>query len=55
MGHMKRIATNIELTSNEDLLKEIASVINLPGEDHTDGECLDKIAELLTAHGFWCE
>lgn len=43
------------LINNEDLLKEIASIINLPGEDHTDGECLDKIAELLTAHGFWCE
>lgn len=53
------IQTSIDLSDNninhEDLLKEIASIINLPGEDHVDGECLDKIAELLTVHGFWCE
>jgi len=53
-AHMENISTSMA-KDNEDLLKEIASVINLPGEDHTDGECLDKIAELLTAHGFWCE
>jgi len=53
-AHMENISTSMA-KDNEDLLKEIASVINLPGEDHTDGECLDKIAELLTSHGFWCE
>jgi hypothetical protein len=36
----------------KDLIEEIINILNLPGEQYTDGECLDLIAELLTENGF---
>jgi hypothetical protein len=48
--HMENISTAV-VKREEDLLKEIVRIINMPGEEGTDGECLDYIIELLQAHG----
>lgn len=37
----------------EEQIQEIIRIMNLPGEDNTDGECLDLIAELLTNNGWF--
>ncbi len=36
----------------EEIIKEIIRIMNLPGEDNTDGECIDLVAELLTDNGW---
>ena len=36
----------------EELIKEIIRIMNLPGDDMTDGECIDEVAELLTNNGW---
>ena len=35
-----------------DVIQRIMEIINLKGEDATDGECLDMIAEVLTSNGW---
>jgi len=36
----------------EELIKEIIRIINIPGEEGTDGECLDYIINLLEENGW---
>lgn len=35
-----------------DVIQGIMEILNLKGEDVTDGECLDMIYDLLTADGY---
>jgi hypothetical protein len=37
--------------TSDKLIEEIIKIMNLPGEEYTDGECLEEIAELLEANG----
>ena len=37
---------------DEILIHEIIRILNLPGEENTDGECLDQVAELLESRGY---
>ena len=34
------------------VIKEIIRILRSPGEELTDGECVDKIAHLLDSHGY---
>ena len=36
----------------EELIKEIIRIINIPGEEGTDGESLDYIINLLQENGW---
>lgn len=35
-----------------DIIQGIMEILNMKGEDVTDGECLDMIWNLLTADGY---
>jgi hypothetical protein len=35
-----------------EIIQGIMEIINLKGEDATDGECLDMIVKFLTANGY---
>lgn len=35
-----------------ELIEKMIELLRLPGEDYSDGECLDLVAELLAANGF---
>ena len=35
-----------------DVIQRIMEIINIRGEDATDGECLDMVVELLTVNGW---
>jgi len=37
---------------DEILIHEIIRILNLPGEDYTDGECLGQVADLLEERGY---
>ena len=34
------------------IINEIVRIIELPGEDYSDGECLDLMIELLQKNGY---
>jgi hypothetical protein len=34
------------------IINEIIRIIELPGEDYTDGECLDLMIQLLEKNGY---
>ena len=34
------------------IINEIVRIIELPGEDYSDGECLDLMIQLLEKHGY---
>ena len=36
----------------EEQIKEIIRILNLWGEEATDGECLDMVARFLTKNGW---
>jgi hypothetical protein len=36
----------------EQQIEEIIRILNLGGEEATDGECLDMVAEFLTKNGW---
>jgi hypothetical protein len=36
----------------EKIISDIIEILRLDGEEFTDGECLDKIAELLKDNGW---
>jgi hypothetical protein len=38
--------------TSDKLIEQIIKIMNLPGEEYTDGECLEKIKELLEANGY---
>jgi hypothetical protein len=38
--------------NSEIIISDIIKILRLDGEEFTDGECLDKIAELLTDNGW---
>ena len=38
--------------THEQIIQEIIKLLNQPGEERTDGECLDDVAELLENNGW---
>lgn len=38
--------------TSDELIEQIIKIMNLPGEEYTDGECLEEIAELLEDNGY---
>jgi len=38
--------------TDRELITEIMKKIQLPGEDYTDGECMDEIITLIEQSGF---
>jgi hypothetical protein len=41
-----------EPVTPEQQIEEIIRILNLGGEEATDGECLDMVAEFLTKNGW---
>lgn len=37
--------------SPDEIITEIIKILNLPGEEKTDGECLDMVVKLLEENG----
>ena len=35
-----------------ELIESIMKAIQMPGEDYTDGECLDEVIELIEKAGY---
>lgn len=49
------IMTNEKMTNEqvlEEMIDKILQIIAYPGEDYTDGECLDEIWVLLKSNGY---
>ena len=38
--------------SDEEIIQGIITIFRQPGEDATDGECMDQVVELLNANGY---
>jgi hypothetical protein len=38
--------------SKDELVREIVRIMNQDGENFTDGECMDEVAELLESDGY---
>ena len=49
---MSQISPNDPYGIFLELINNMIELLRLPGEDYSDGECLDLVAELLTANGF---
>ena len=58
-GHVHEVCAGCAYPSSErvivpelELIEKMIGILRLSGEVYTDGECLDLMAELLTANGF---
>ena len=58
-GHVHEVCAGCAYPSSErvivpelELIEKIIGIFRLSSEVYTDGECLDLVAELLTANGF---
>ena len=45
-------ATSNPSTVEQCVIWDIISVLNIPGEDMTDGECIDAIIGVFTKYGY---